>query len=320
MWKTLATTIFAGALFPAALHAAETPPPRVVASIQPLHSIAAMIMDGIAKPDLIVSGSASEHGYALKPSDMRKLKDAQVVILIDEHYETFLAKPIDSLGKQAVVLALADLPGATVLKPREGGIWDEHAHHQDAHEKGADDADHHGHDHGGIDGHLWLDPANAILLAVALAEQLGELDPAHAAAYHANEAKAIAKLEALDRDLAARTQSIGRIPYVVFHDAYQYFEARYGLHPAGSITIDPERPPSAKRLAALRDKLIVGKSVCVFREPQFPAPVVDRLAQESGSKAAVLDPQGAALPPGPDLYVQMMSGLAESLTKCLNRP
>lgn len=330
MWKTLALaapfvvlTATAQAQTPAPTPA-QTPgpaqiqarPPKVVASIQPLHSLAAMVMEGVGQPALLVSGAASEHGYALKPSDARVLEQAEVAVIVDPGYESFLAKPLKARGKKIAVLAMADLPGTTILEPREGGAWDGHDHHKHDHK--------HDHGHGDhdeeMDGHVWLDVGNAQLLLTALAETLAEKDPANAAVYMRNADQARTRLAALDAALGARLAPLAGKPYVVFHDAYQYFEARYGLTPAGSITVDPDRPPSAKRMAALRDKLVKSRSACVFREPQFPAAVVDSLAQAAGARVGLLDPQGAALPPGPALYPALLGNLADSLTKCLGSP
>lgn len=316
MWKSLALAApLLGLPFAAPALAAQAQPPKVVTSIQPLHSLAAMVMDGVAEPALLVSGAASEHGYALKPSDLRVIEQAQVAVIVDAGYETFLAKPLKARGNKIAVLAMADLPGLTVFEPREGGAWESHDHHKHDHKHD------HGHDHDEeLDGHVWLDPANAQILVAALSAKLSELDPANAAAYTRNAEVAKGRLAALDAELKAKLAPLAGKPYVVFHDAYQYFEARYGLTPAGSITIDPDRPPSAKRMAALKDKLAKAQAACVFREPQFPAAVVDSLAQAANARVGLLDPQGAALPPGPALYPALLGNLADSLTKCLSTP
>ena len=310
MWKTLA--LIAPLLALSLPAHAEVP--KVVASIQPLHSLAAMVMEGLGEPALLVSGAASEHGYSLKPSDMRAIEAAKVAVIVDTGYETFLAKPLKARGDKIATIAMADLPGLTVYEPREGGVWEAHAHHKHNH-------DAHGHDHHDeVDGHVWLDPSNAQLLLTALAEHLSELDPANAAAYHRNADTARAKLAVLDGELKAKLAPLAGKPFVVFHDAYQYFEARYGLSGAGSITVDPDRSPSPKRMAALKDKLVAAKAACVFREPQFPAGVVDALAKAANAQVGLLDPQGAGLPPGPALYPALLANLADSLTKCLGTP
>jgi zinc transport system substrate-binding protein len=285
--------------------------PKVMASVQPLHSLVASVMKGVAEPGLVVSGAQSEHTYALRPSDARALQDARLVVMVDEGYETFLAKPLKARKGGVEVIAMADLPGVHTLPTRRGGTWEEDDH--DAH----GGHDHGGHDHGAIDGHVWLDPANARVLVAAVAERLSALDPEHAAEYRANAAATDARLAALDGSLKARLAPVAGRPFVVFHDAYQYLEKRYGLAAAGSVTVDPDRPPSAKRLAALRDRLKAAGAACVFREPQFPAPVVATLADASGARVGVLDPQGADIPPGPEQYFTLMTRLADGLESCL---
>lgn len=308
----LLAAILSMAALPAAAEA-----PKVMASIQPLHSLVASVMKGVAEPGLVVSGAQSEHTYALKPSDARALQAARVVVLVDENYETFLAKPLKNRKGSLDVIALADLPGAHVLPSRKGGLWEEEDDHDD--HKGGKDHDHHGHHHGAVDGHVWLDPDNARLLVTAVADRLAEIDPANSAAYQANAKDTVARLQALDTQMKERLATVADRPFVVFHDAYQYVEKRYGLSAAGSITVDPDRPPSAKRLAALRDRLRAAGAACVFREPQFPAPIVHTLADASGAREGVLDPQGADIPPGPDQYFTLMTRMADSLTSCLSR-
>ncbi|CAA7617835.1 High-affinity zinc uptake system protein ZnuA [Magnetospirillum sp. LM-5] len=283
------------------VHAAEL---KVAASIQPLHSLAAAVMAGAGQPAQVVNGLASEHAYALKPSDARLVQAADLVVLVSPAYETFLARPL--AAARSDILALAQLPGITRLDQREGGAWEAHDHH------------HHHSDRDEADFHLWLDPANAKLLVAALADKLAAKDPGRAALYRANAQATLARLDALDSELAARLAPVKTRPYVVFHDAYHYFEARYGLNPVGAVTIDPDRPPSAKRMAALRDRMKSAGAACVFREPQFPSPLAASLAQAAGARLGVLDPQGADLPPGPDLYFTMMRRLADSLTSCLS--
>lgn len=309
MWKSLAGGL---SLLAIASLPAQAEPPKVAASIQPLHSLVAAVMKGVAEPGLIVSGSASEHTYALKPSDARRLEAAHLVVLVDEGYESFLAKALKARKGRVAVLAMADLPGVTTLPARQGGLWDGEPPDGDHHHE-------HQHGHSDIDFHVWLDPANAKVLVAAIADALAGLDGANSARYARNAAETAARLDALDAELKARLAPAAGRPYVVFHDAYQYFEARYGLNPAGAITVDPDRPPPAKRVAALRDRLKAAGAACVFREPQFPAPIVDTLARSAGARTGLLDPQGAALPPGPDQYFRLMMGLADGLTGCLVR-
>jgi zinc transport system substrate-binding protein len=282
---------------------ADPPPPRVVVSIKPLHGLVAAVMDGVAEPRLIVSGTASPHDYALKPSDARALEAAQLLVWVGKDFEAWLGKSARGAKAQ---LAMREITGMTVLETREGGVW-EGEHH-----------DHH-HDQDEIDGHLWLDPDNAARLIDAVAVRLKSLDPAHAERYDANAARTRQRLSELDKTLATKLKPLAGKPYVVFHDAHHYFEARYGLNPVGAITIDPERPPSAKRMAALRDRLKASGAGCVFREPHFSSPAAQTLAEAAGARLGQLDPEGALVEPGPDAYFTTMTALADSLADCLSR-
>ncbi|MGE5503974.1 MAG: zinc ABC transporter substrate-binding protein [Actinomycetota bacterium] len=300
MRKTLIAALLG--LFVAASAHAEAP--MVAVSIKPLHGLVAAVMKGVAEPALIVSGVASPHTYALKPSDARALQAARLVVWVGPRFEGFLAR---SLAGRTDTLAMADIPGMTLLPAREGGVWEPHAHHG-----------HGDHDEDGPDGHLWLDPANAARLVSAVAERLAALDPAHAQAFRANAAAELARINALDAALKARLAPLAGGTYVVFHDATQYFEHHYGLTPAGSVTVDPDRPPSGRRLAALRDRLKAGKVACVFREPQFAGATMATLAADAGARTGILDPEGTQVPAGPDAWETIMSGLATALTDCLS--
>lgn len=323
----------AWALAPA--RAAE--PVRVVVTIKPLHALVAGVMEGVGEPALLISGGGSPHSYALKPSEASALRRADVVVRVSEHLESFLDRPIKSLAKDAKIITMDDLDGVTLLEPREGGVWDEHdddheahgqeerghdAHGQAAEAEGGHDHDQehagkHGHEHEEHDPHLWLTPENARVLVDAMAKTLVEVDPGNAARYQANAEAVRAKLTALDAELRAATKPLAGKAYVVFHDAYHYFEDRYGLSAAGSITVSPERQPGAKRLTEIRDKIKSLDAVCVFAEPQFEPKLINTLIDGTDAKRGVLDPLGAALPAGPALYFELMRGLATSLSACL---
>lgn len=289
-------------------------PPQVVASIVPLHALAAAVMREVGEPSLLVPPGSSPHGFQLRPSDAKRLEGADIIVWVGDALETFLDKPLRNLARRARIVEAAKLPGVTLYSVRKGGVWDEHDHA-------------HGHHHGrdskhahaqAIDGHLWLDPTNGIVILRALAEALAERDPSRADRYRANAQEEIARIEALDRELAHKLASVKDKPFVVFHDAYQYFEKRYGLGAAGSITVSPERPPSAKRLAQLRKTIRERGAVCVFAEPQFPSPLVQSVAEGTGARAGTLDPVGAPpLRPGPDAYRSLLSNLAADLLRCL---
>lgn len=322
--------LIAGALASAAAPT-QAEAPRVVASILPVHSLVAGVMDGVGTPDLLVRGGGSPHTYTLKPSEARALQDADVVFWIGAEIETFLEKPLEALPRNARVVALHDVRGITLLPTREGGAWDAHddhdgEHHDDDHRGHADGHDdHHGHEdagegdhgHGAHNMHVWLDPANARAMVGAIAMVLSESDPANAARYRANATALQDRLADLDAALARELAPVKGRPYVVFHDAYPYFERRYGLSPSGSITVDPDRKPSAARLAEIREKIADTGAACVFAEPQFEPAVIATVVEGTGARTGILDPLGADLAPGPDAYVTLIRALAASLTACL---
>ena len=288
--------------------------PDVVVSIKPLHSLAARIMEGVGEPTLLVAGGASLHSFSLKPSQAAALEEAELVLWVGPGLESFLHEPLESLSGEARVLEAMELPGIELLPARLGGSWEGHA---DDHE--AEEGEEHAHDEG-MDGHLFLDIGNAVTIAEALATALSELDAEHAETYAANATALRAELESLDRELAAMLAPVGERPFVVFHDAYQYFEVRYGLTALGSITVSPEQPPGARRLAEIREKIESLQAVCVFAEPGFEPALVETVIEGTAARSGALDPEGIALAPGPGHYAELLHGLAQSLTDCLSTP
>ena len=282
--------------------------PKVVASIKPVHSLVAAVMEGVAEPALIVRGAASPHTYAMKPSDARALAAADLVFWVGPELEGFLAKPLEANARKAQAVELLEAPGIALLDAREGGAWDAHGHghahgHKNAHEE--------------VNTHIWLDPGNARAMVAAIAEALSAKDPANAAAYKVNADRTVRSIDALDAELkAALTPVVGK-PFVVFHDAYQYFEAHYGLNGVGAITVNPERRPSAKRLSEIRARITGLGAACVFAEPQFEPALVDTIVEGTGAKKGVLDPEGADLKDGPGLYPVLMRNIAAALKGCL---
>ncbi len=342
--------------------------PRVVATIKPVHSLVAGVMDGVGTPSLLIQGGGSPHSYSLRPSEARALSQADLVFWIGEDLETFLEKPLAALAKPATVVTLSTAPGVRLLESREAGAWEshgdhgdhgeaahdehghddhghddhghdkhakaeheEHAHDEHAHdEHGHDDHDHdkhakaehedHGHEdhaHGAHNLHIWLGPENAQAIVRAAAAALSAADPAHAARYESNAKAMIARIERESGKIAKTLAPVSGVPYVVFHDAYPYFEQHFGMNAVGSITVSPERKPGAKRLGEIREKIVTLGAVCVFSEPQFQPALVDTVIEGTAARAGTLDPLGAELAPGPDAYFQLMTGLSKDLRDCL---
>lgn len=298
--------------------------PKVVVSIVPIHSLVAGVMQGVAQPQLLIPVGASPHTYALKPSDARSLQSANVVVWVGEGFENYLEKPLKSLAGKATILEVTDIEGLTLLKVREGGAFDQHGDDDKAHGKKAptkkDAVKNHGHDdhaHDGTDMHLWLDPDNARLIVSHIAAELGKVDPTNADAYGENARRLTDRIDSLDQGIKSRLASVQDRPYIVFHDAYQYFERHFGTKIAGSITVSPDQAPGAKRLSELRERIRTANAACIFREPQFPAPIVNTLVSGTGVKIGILDPEGADMTPGVDAYFTLMDRIADSLATCL---
>ncbi|AJD41568.1 Zn-uptake transporter substrate-binding protein ZnuA [Rhizobium gallicum bv. gallicum R602sp] len=301
--------------------------PAVVTSIKPIHSLVSAIMQGVGTPELIVDGAASPHTYNLKPSDASALQSAKVIFWVGPGLEAFLEKPLESLGSGASIAELEDAPGLVKLKFREGGAFEAHDDGDEAeagheHEEAGHDHDAHAegdHGHGEFDTHLWLDPMNAEAMAAEITTTLVAADPANALTYQANAKALDAKIDALDREITDIVTPVKEKPFIVFHDAYQYFEHRYAVRVAGSITVSPENMPGAERVSEIHKKVADLGATCVFAEPQFEPRLVNVVIEGTDAKAGVLDPEAATLEAGPDLYFTLMRGIANSMKDCLSR-
>jgi zinc transport system substrate-binding protein len=292
--------------------------PNVVASIKPVHSLVSAVMAGVGEPTLIVKGSASPHTYALRPSDAGALESADLVFWTGHGMELFLADALETLANDATVVELADSPGITLLPVREGGAFEAHADEAHGDHEGETPEEHAAHaEHGEGDMHFWLDPENAKLMVTQIAATLSDADPDNAAAYQANADAELARLDALEAELAAMLAPVADKPFIVFHDAYQYFESRFGLSLVGSVTVTPDVVPGAARIDELKAKLGTSGATCVFAEPNFEPAVISAIIEGTPAKAGVLDPEGGALTEGVDLYPELLRGLATSLVDCL---
>lgn len=295
--------------------------PRVVASIKPVHSLVAAVMDGVADPDLLIEGAGSPHTYSLRPSEAQALQEADVVFWIGEDLETFLAKPLQALPREATLVALHEAEGVRLLAGRKGGDWQAHDHADDQaddHGHGHEHEQDHGHEHGGMDMHIWLDPVNAQAMVARIATTLGTVDPQNAQQYASNAAVVRQQLAELDQKVQDQLRPVQGEPYLVFHDAYRYFEDRYDLNAVGSITVTPEQQPGAQRLYQIRSLIANSGAKCVFSEPQFEPQLVETVIEGTQARSGVLDPLGAELAPGPTAYFDLLDQLAKSLRDCLD--
>ena len=333
---------------------------KVVASIKPIHSLAAYLMDGVNKPELIVDGYASPHGFALKPSHAKMLQEADLIFWVGEDLENFLEKPLGSIAKKAEKIELLEIKGLTKLKFRERNIFDghdDHGHKEDDHDdhdehakkddhddhdhdkeghkeddhddhdhdkegKKKDDHDDHGHDehgheghaHGEFDPHIWLDPMNAKIILKEMAEHLIEKDQKNASIYKKNLKKGLKDLDKLTSDVKSDLNK--EFKSIVFHDAYQYFEKRFDVNVLGAFTVNTDVLPGAEQLSEIREIIEHDKVSCIFSEPQFNTDIIKAVAKDTNVATGVIDPLGATLNPGKDLYFDLISNMSKSFKGC----
>ena len=347
---------------------------KVVASIKPIHSLSTYLMEGVAKPKLIVDGYASPHGFALKPSHAKMLQEADLIFWVGEDLESFLEKPLNTIAKKAENIELMEIKGLNKLKFRERNIFDghddhDHGHKEDkhkeddhddhdhkkkdghkeddhddhdhkkkdghkeddhdhghkkkddhddhddhGHKKKDDHDDHEGHHHGEHDPHIWLDPINAKVILNEMVEHLIENDPNNASTYKSNLNKALKDLDKLTVDVM--TELNKSTPSIVFHDAYQYFEERFNVKVLGAFTVNTDVMPGAEQLAEIREIIEHDKITCIFSEPQFNPDIINAVAKDMDIKTGVLDPLGATLDPGKDLYFDLIKNMSKSFKGC----
>ena len=308
---------------------------KVVASIKPIHSLASYLMNGVAKPDLIVDGYASPHGFAMKPSHAKMLQNADIIFWVGEDLENFLEKPLGSIAKKAEKIELMQVKGLQVLKFRERNIFDDHDDHghddhgkkddqddhdHDSHAKKDDHDDHddhdghEGHNHGEFDPHIWLDPINAKVILFEMSKHLIENDPKNESVYRANLSKAYKDIDKLTSDVTSELNE--SVASIVFHDAYQYFEKRFNVNILGAFTVNTDVMPGAEQLAEIREVIEHDNVACVFSEPQFNPDIIKAVAKDMNIKTGVVDPLGATLNPGKTLYFDLIKNMSASFKGC----
>jgi zinc transport system substrate-binding protein len=261
---------------------------------------------------------ASPHAYTMRPSEARSLQDAGLVVWVGPDLTPWLEDPIENLAPAATRVTLQDAPDVRLLPIRVGGPFepDEHAH-------GHEHADDHGHDHDHDhetdrhDGHLWLNPDNAVAAARAVADALGKLDPENAEAYASNAEGFAIEMSTLSRQIEDRLEPVRGQRFLVFHDAYQYFEDRFDIAATGSVALQEGVSPGAARVAEIHDLVQDEQIVCAFTEPQFEPKLLETVIDGADLRTGVLDPIGATLRTGPGLYPELMLRLTDSLADCL---
>ena len=315
---------------------------NVVTTIKPLHSLISSVMEGVGKPSLIIEGTNNPHTFVFKPSHAEMIENADIVFWIGEDLEAFMEKPLESLAKNAKTISFMDLASIEKLKFREQNIFDDHDDHghddhddhghkdddhddhddhdghddeHDGHDDHDDHAGHHdGHNHGEFDAHIWLDPANAKEMVLEISHELSELDPSNKSKYEDNASKTIV---ALDKLIEEVDKSLSKdISYIVFHDAYQYFEKRFGVIPAGALTLNPDVLPGAKQIADIQDVINDKGIKCIFSEPQYNPKIIETIGNDMNISTGVMDPLGAYIDAGPSMYSDLINQIANSIKDC----
>ncbi len=306
--NTLLFAALSAALWGSATQAANA---AVVASLKPLGFIASAIADGVTDTEVLLPDGASEHDYSLRPSDVKRLQGADLVVWIGPEMEAFMEKSVKNIpnAKQVTIAQLND------VKPllMKGADDDDDHGHNDA---GSEKSDEH-HHHGDYNMHLWLSPEIARASAVAIHEKLVELMPQSRAKLDANLKDFEAQLAATDKQVGNELAPLKGKGYFVFHDAYGYYEKHYGLTPLGHFTVNPEIQPGAQRLHEIRTQLVEQKATCVFAEPQFRPAVVEAVARGTSVRMGTLDPLGTNIKLGKTSYSAFLNQLANQYASCL---
>lgn len=309
--------------------------PRVAADIAPVHSLVARVMQGLGTPDLVVPAGASPHDHSMRPSEAMALANADLVFWMGEALTPWMLGTIQQLSTNAQVIELLEAEGTLLLPFREGVNFESHDHvdhhdeehkhedshdhddeHHEAHDGDGHDQAHDNHDHEGTDPHAWLAPANAQVWLDVIAMKLAEQDPENAALYQANAEAGKAEIETAKTQIADAILSSKDGGFVVFHDAYQYFEHSFGITAAGAIALSDASDPSPARIAEIQKVVKEYQVTCVFSEPQFNPDLVATVLEGSAAKTMVIDPMGAELEQGPEFYLALIKKLGSAMASC----
>lgn len=302
------------ALVLAAAPAAAADPPRVVVTLKPVQSLAAAVMAGVGRPELLVRGTAAPTSFALRPAEVRMMNSATIVVFVSEALESFIVRALENLPQDTRVVELMAADGLRLLPQRLGAHWVEDDGPRTSPrplgtDPGAEDLD--------TDPYIWLDPQNARAIASALVDELSDADPGRAMTYAHNLQALEQKLIQLDQEIAKAMEGVKRAPFLVLHDAFQYFERRYDLTAAGAVTRRPDVRPSPRRVSQARARITEAGAVCVFGEPQYPQAHAKMVSDGTPAKLGQLDALGATLPETAEAYPMLLRGLAEGFKACL---
>jgi zinc transport system substrate-binding protein len=292
--------------------------PNVAVDIAPVHSLVARVMQDVGAPDLIIRSGASPHDYKLRPSEAKALQDANLVIWMGKELTPWMEDAVKTLSTEAAILTLLEKDETTLLEFRESVLFEEHDHddHSDKDHAETEDQDHDEHAHGAHDPHAWLSPKNAKIWLNLIAAQLSTADPDNASTYFVNAAAAVTEIDTLMADVSTMLDPIRGNSFIVFHDAYQYFETVFEFPASGAISLGDATDPSPARIARVQDRIQEQKIQCVLAEPQFKKGLVVTVLEGTDAKTSIIDPLGDALEPGPALYPQLIRNMAKTLVDC----
>ena len=287
--------------------------PKVAVDISPVHSLVSRVMLGVGTPDLIVQAGASPHGYTLRPSEAKALQDAQMVFWMGESLSPWMEGALDTLSSDATIITLLERDETILLEFREGALFEEHDHDDHGDEKHDDHGDH---GHGSYDPHAWLSPDNARIWLNLIASQLSIVDPENAGTYFANAAAGRLEIEALKAEVNSLLEPVRGKKFIVFHDAYQYFEEAFKISASGAISLGDASKPSPARIAEIQGRIEEESIDCVLSEPQFNKGLVATVMAGSNANTNVIDPLGVGLKPGPNLYNELIRDMTKTLVDC----
>ena len=362
------------------LFASETT--GVVTTIQPINSLVTSVIGNTGKTVSLIPAEVSPHEFKLKPSDTKKLQNANIIFFVSDHLESSVSKVFKNLPKNIKIINLMEDTGIKHLAIRDNEAWERHDHHHghgdhddhdkhgkkhddhdhDKHAKKHDDHDHdkhgkkhddhdhdkhakkhddHDHDKHGKkhddhdhdkhakkhddhddhekedDVHIWLSPDNAVKIIKKVSKELSLFFPENAKTYEENATRMINKINQLKVVLKNELSGIKDKPYVVFHDAYQYFETSFGLNAVGSVALEGDIASSPKQISFIKDKIVKLKASCVFQEPQFDSKLVKIVVEGTNAQIGTLDPLGVNIKSGENFYLQLLKNMAKSLKECL---
>ena len=306
----------------------------VVSTIQPINSLVNAVIGNTGKTISLIPAKASPHEYKLKPSDTKKLQNANIIFFVSDHLETSLTKVFKNLPKNIKIINLMEDAGIKHLAIRDNEAWERHDHHHrhgdnddyDKHVKKDDDHDHDKHskkhddhdDHEKEDDvHIWLSPDNAVKIIKKINKELSLFFPENAKTYNQNANQMIKKINQLKVELKKELLGIKDEPFIVFHDAYQYFETSFDLNAVGSVALEGDIASSPKQISFIKDKIVKLKASCVFQEPQFDSRLVQIVVESTNAQIGILDPLGVNIKSGENFYLQLLKNMAKSLKDCL---